>query len=274
MPTIQQTLKSSTQIPLLDTELLLAHSIKKERTFVKAHPEKKLGLFEYFKFKYFLSKRKKGIPFAYITGTQEFYGREFKVNKNTLIPRPETEMFIDLIKDQKADCIIDIGTGSGTIGVTLAKEINASNTKIFGSDVSKKALKTAKNNAKILKTNIEFIQGSLLTPYLEKKCIQDSESLVIAANLPYITEKQFESENSIQKEPKLALVAEDSGLALYIQLLGQMKGLQNKKIQTYFEIDPNQTKRLKKEILKVFPNAKIKIHKDLCGLDRIVEFSK
>jgi release factor glutamine methyltransferase len=274
---IQKLLKKATAISILDAEILLAFAIKKNREYIKAHPEKNVSFFHTLLFFYFLQKRKNNTPIAYITKQKEFYGLDFQVTKDTLVPRPETEIMVELInnilkKTKTNTILIDIGTGSGCIPISMAKI--QKNITIFATDISKKALYIAKRNAQKHKVDLTFHHGNLLTPLLKNKNIWNTKNnIIITANLPYITEKQFQDEPSIQKEPKQALVADDNGLALYKELLNQIKTLNNKDILLFIEIDPMQTKLITTFIQNNFPKANIHIHKDLCGRDRIVEIN-
>jgi release factor glutamine methyltransferase len=281
--TIQKILKSS-PLPSIEKELLIAHVIHKPREFVIAHPECKIGVYAYLKIKKLFRQNIKGIPLAYLTGHKAFYGLDFFVNKHVLIPRPETELLVELVlkkiktlkKSHNKIILADIGTGSGCIPISIAKNINKSKySNYIATDISNKALHVAKKNAKKHNTDITFLHGNLFEPLSKKsEIIHYTSEIILTANLPYITEKQFQDEPSIQHEPKQALVAQDHGLALYKELLEQLHiFLKNNKsnITLYFEIDPTQTDTLSSHIKKVFPNTKIKTYKDLCGRDRTIE---
>ncbi|MFH0857821.1 MAG: peptide chain release factor N(5)-glutamine methyltransferase [Candidatus Magasanikbacteria bacterium] len=283
--TIQQVLtKAEKDISLLDAEVLLAFVLQKERMYIKTHIENTIPLMKQLTYTFLVQKRKKGIPVAHIIKEKEFFGIPFYVNKNVLVPRPETEIIVEIIKDKitkenKKITLLDIGTGSGCIPLSLAKTfLNKKNIQYFASDISPKALCVAKRNKQNLNVPVTFFQSDLLEniPQKIKEQILQSESIYITANLPYITEKQFAKETSIQHEPKLALVAEDDGLALYKKFLQQLKPL-IKEIQipltVLLEIDPDQTEKIKRYIHEIFPEANIQIHKDYCGHERIIEMT-
>ncbi len=256
------------KIDHLDAELLLAHALGKTREFILAHPEYKPNIFQRIKYKCYINKREKGIPLAYITGKKEFFNLDFLVNKHTLIPRPETELMVELtIKEIKnKDCIlIDIGTGSGCIPISILKNINK-NIPTFATDISSKAIRMAKKNAKRHKVDIKFLKGNLLEPMIEK---MPNKHLVITANLPYLTEEQYKKESSIQHEPKSALVASQQGLGLYEELLRQIKELKNS-FSLFLEIDPDQTTQITELIKKHLPDKSIEVQKDLARRDRVV----
>jgi len=296
---------------LLELDLILAHTINKPKEFIYTHPEYKLNFFEYLRFKYYLYLLKKNWPVAYIIKHKEFYGLDFYVDKRVLIPRPETELMVeealDCIKRQNEKMLlIDVGTGSGCIPITL-QHLNTETLKhveTIAVDISKKALRVARKNAKKHNVDIKFLHGDLLEPVLKDyypphrrtsvlrdTCPHDRGHrdrrvcyVTITANLPYLTKKQHASSPSIQREPKSALVANNSGLAFYEKLLQQIKKLTaypaaarprftgggDLRLTTFFEIDPSQSKKIKLLIKKYLPQGEISVKKDLAGLDRVV----
>jgi release factor glutamine methyltransferase len=231
--------------PALDAEALLAFTLGGEREFVLAHPEKKLTSREIARFKNLISRRARREPIAYLTGKKEFYGREVKVNRQVLIPRPETELLVEkalekilpVLSDRpkqarfskmpRKSLIVDVGTGSGCLAITIAKELEKQNARapIFATDSSKKALALAKSNAKRQKISkrIKFLQGNLLEPLHFYRSIE-LENLIIVANLPYLTIGEWQkAEPEIKKyEPRNALVGGKDGLKYYRELLKQL----------------------------------------------------
>jgi len=268
------------QVDRFDTEVLLSHALKKPREWVVANPDFFVPWVEDFKFQKMVKERSSGMPVAYLTGHKEFFGFDFVVNKDTLIPRPDTEILVeDVLQevekvDGKKVVVIDIGTGSGCIPVSLLKTLKNRNSKIpveaYATDISKKALAIAKKNAHKYFVEINFFDGNLIQPIIDKKVDFIGKEVFITANLPYLTEEQFESEPSIQPEPHCALVADDQGLALYKELLEQIK-IVGAPMIIYCEIDPEQKDSLPQYILSIFPNARIEILKDLCGRERVVK---
>jgi release factor glutamine methyltransferase len=284
----------------LDLELIISAVIKKPREFILAHPEYKLIKNYELKITNYLRRRINGEPLAYILGNKEFYGLKFKVDKNVLIPRPETEMMVEeainLIKQKnkktkKQNLIfIDVGTGSGCIIVTLAKflsnyKLKIKNYELIGIDISKSALKIARQNAKLHKVDkkIKFIKGGLLEPILKNKklitCLPvgkvDNCKLIIAANLPYLSPKIYASADiGVKKyEPESALLSANHGLAHYEELLRQIKKYRFMfHVSCFMEISPEQKPRLTKIIKKYLPKAKIEFKKDLAGKWRVCKF--
>ena len=205
------------------------------------------------------------------------------VNKNTLVPRPDTEVLVELVLeelDQKKESdkilLIDVGTGSGCIPISVEKKLNKKNIQTFATDISAKALKIAKQNAQIQNVDITFFQGNLLKPLLKNFSVETKYfSLILTANLPYLTQKQFDEEPSIQKEPPSALVAQENGLALYKKLCQQVVDAQKQNtfvspITMYFEIDPSQTETLTEIIKNIFRVCSVEVKRDYCGVERVL----
>ncbi|WP_052430437.1 peptide chain release factor N(5)-glutamine methyltransferase [Sporocytophaga myxococcoides] len=214
-------------------------------------------------------------PVQYITGGTWFYDRKFKVNKNVLIPRFETEELVHLIinehKKEQDLRLLDACTGSGCIAISLSAELNTAQT--FAVDISTEALKTAKANADLNKTPINFIQDNLLSPDLEKL----PESLdVLVSNPPYVkeSEKSLMHSNVLDYEPHLALFVEDDNpLIFYKALAGLGKKLLKPGGKIYFEINEQLGKETA-DVLRSFDFQNIRIIKDLNGKDRIVAGEK
>lgn len=277
MPTYKQLLKKYPNFNYLDIELLLAHALKKTRAFLLGHLENKISLKEFLRFHYYLWQYSRGYSVAAITHHKEFFGLDFFVNKHVLIPRPETELMAEEALKEIANTdeditLIDVGAGSGCVPISIGKN-SPKNINIIAVDISGQALKIAKKNARKHSADIKFFQSNLLSklsPYLSGI----KSAIIITANLPYLTDKQFEEEPSIQREPKMALVANNNGLELYEKLLEQTKKIfGNKKIVLFLEIDPAQSEPIKKIILHTYKEAQIEIKKDLSGLDRLVKIS-
>ncbi|MCF6276877.1 MAG: peptide chain release factor N(5)-glutamine methyltransferase [Candidatus Magasanikbacteria bacterium] len=274
--TIFQTIqKYKNSIDKLDADLLLAFVLGKSREFIATNPKHKIPLLQKIRFAYLVSKRKAGWSVAVLTKHKEFFGLDFKVNKNVLIPRPDTEIMVEKVLEivNSKTTLIDVGTGSGCVPISIIKKglsINSSSKNVFAVDVSKKALKIAKQNANTHNVKIAFLKGNLLSIFSKLP-----EQTIITANLPYLTEKQFQEEKSIQKEPKLALVAKESGLGLYRKLLEQIKDkkIQKQKINIFLEINPEQKTELSKIIKNIFSNPKTHFYKDLSNRIRIVKIS-
>lgn len=284
----------------LDAELLLLHilnlsknkpkSFRNDRTWLFAHNDEKLSKQQENLFLKLIDRRAKFEPVAYIVGKKEFYGLDFCVDKNVLIPRPETEIMIDeSLKDIVAESVIknnitiaDIGTGSGAIAVSLAKALARKNiiknSKIYATDISAKALEIAKKNAKKnnCDKNIIFRKGNLLNALSKNTKID-----YLLANLPYLNINKYREllEKKIipvyrletEYEPKKALIAGSEGLKCFIELFHQSPEYLAKNAKIYLESDPRQVSAIKKLAKKYLPKHKITVIKDLRGLNRITK---
>jgi len=220
-------------------------------------------------------------PIQYLLGETEFFGLPFKVNENVLIPRPETEELVDLIirsvtstSVEKSIRILDIGTGSGCIAISLAK--NIPNAEVYALDVSPKALKTAKENAELNKVNITFIEASILDKTCHSALDAESTFDTIVSNPPYVRnlEKQEIQPNVLDNEPHLALFVEDDNPLIFYKAITEfaIKNLKPKG-QLYFEIN----QYLGEETKALLTNADfeaIELLKDLNGNDRMLKGMK
>jgi len=199
--------KSDIESSRLDCLLLLEDELQVTKEWLLAHSEHEIKQSELLKLNTKVVQRSKRIPLAYIRNQQEFYGRSFYVNENVLIPRPESEAMITLLcKVQPCKVVIDIGTGSGCLAITVKLELP--HTQVIATDISNVALAVAQKNAKILGAKIEFIQADLIpaTSYPLPS--------VILANLPYVPDGLVTSEE-INSEPTLALFSGTDGMDLY-----------------------------------------------------------
>jgi release factor glutamine methyltransferase len=272
----------SYQIPPFEVELILAHILKKSREYVLMHPELILTKAQKRQFEKLIKRRKACEPLAHILGHKEFYGLDFKVNKNVIIPRPETEMLVEEILrlKPKNKNIIDIGTGSGNIIIALAKNIKEKN-NYFGIDISEKALSVTRFNARKhnVDKKIRFVKSDLLKTFIQntRYKIPDTE-LIIVANLPYLSEIIYSSTMPDVKnfEPKSALLSGPDGLAHYERLLKQIKLLSVhcslSTVHCFLEISPEQKPKIGKIIRRYFPKSKTIFKKDLAGKWRVVSF--
>jgi release factor glutamine methyltransferase len=204
--------------PRFTAEVLLSHAIQCDRTYFYAHPEQELREVEWLHYGRYLDERLKGKPTHYITKRREFYGREFTVSRDVLIPRPETELLVETILDIKPQpgILIDIGTGSGIIAITLALELSR---QVIATDLSFEACAMARCNAVKLDANVQFLEADLLKPFA------DGSVDVIVSNPPYIA---LSDRASLQREvrdwePSLALYGGSAGTAVYERLIPEAK---------------------------------------------------
>ena len=219
-----------------------------------------------------LAHLKKEVPIQYLLGKTNFYGLDFEVNENVLIPRPETEELVEWIVNENSKVdkaktikILDIGTGSGCIAISLAK--NIPNAQVYAMDVSKKAIETAKRNAVNNKTDVTFILQDVLNAE-ELKCNFD----IIVSNPPYVRnlEKEEIKKNVLDYEPHLALFVEDNDALVFyrkIAALAQNNLLENG--QLYFEINQYLGCEMK-DLLEKMNFENIELRKDIYDNDRMI----
>lgn len=200
--------------PRLTAEVLLSHAIHCERTYFFAHPEQDLREVEWLHYGRYLDERMKRKPTQYIVKKQEFYGRDFRVSRDVLIPRPETELLLETILKLKPapGILIDVGTGSGAIAITLSLELRR---PVIATDLSFEALEVAKSNALKLGADVELLEADLL------KCFADGVADVVVSNPPYVA---LADRESLQREvrdwePSLALFGGLSGICIYQRLI-------------------------------------------------------
>ena len=219
-----------------------------------------------------LSELKSNKPIQYILGKTEFYGLDFNVNEHVLIPRPETEELVDWIvhdfRKERSLKILDIGTGSGCIAISIAK--NLPNAEVFAIDVSPEALRVAHKNMILNKVNIHFIEIDILSL---KKLSHSFD--VIVSNPPYVRELEKEKmeKNVLENEPHLALFVKDNNPYIFYDKISELANKHlTKKGALYFEINQylgNKTV----EILKVKGFKKIELKKDSFNKDRMIKTS-
>lgn len=217
----------------LDAELLLCDALDVNREWLITHSEDTVPQNTAIEA---MRRRLNREPLAYIRGWKEFYGRQFNVNSSVLIPRPESETIIEIIKElpQEHTKILDIGTGSGALAITAALEIPRS--IVSACDISDTALKVAEENAKKLNANVTFISSDLVSN------IHDQYDIIIA-NLPYV-DKSWQRSPETSFEPSLALFAEEDGLGLIKQLIVQIKSSLSPNGYLLLEADPRQHEAL------------------------------
>ncbi len=246
---------------------------QKKRIDLALEPNFSINAIEVEKWNAIIAQLKQEKPIQYILGETEFYGLRFLVNENTLIPRPETEELVDLIINrQKAKVkskklkILDVGTGSGCIAISLVK--NLPEAKIFALDVSEKALETAKMNAEINKVEVEFLHQSIL----ETEDLKQQFDIIVS-NPPYVRnlEKEEIKKNVLEYEPHLALFVEDNDPLIFYRKIAQLaqKNLsENGKL--YFEINQYLGKETV-DLLESLGFQNIELIKDVYGNDRMIQ---
>ena len=258
------------QEPRLEADLLLAHALQKDRVFLYANYDIPLNQEERDKYKQLIIRRVKQEPLAYITGQKEFMSLLFKVNPQVLIPRPETELLVEtaleLAQTNSFTRIIDVGTGSGCIAVSLAFYLPEA--EVVGIDISAPALAVARENALTHGVEVEFREGNLL-----QSCAGEEKYDLIVANLPYVAAADCERLEAGVKdyEPRQALAAGEDGMDLYRALVPQSYELLKCGGYLLFEFSPEQA-----EIVWQLTSCfnQVKIHKDLTGKNRLLQARK
>ena len=222
-----------------------------------------------------LEQLKKEIPIQYLLGKTSFYGLDFEVNESVLIPRPETEELVDwilsnnrIIQESKNLKILDIGTGSGCIAISLAK--NIANSQVYAIDVSEKALATANKNAELNNVNVTFINQNILET---EDLLQQFD--IIVSNPPYVRnlEKEEIKKNVLDNEPHLALFVEDNDALIFYRKIAELaqKNL-SENGQLFFEINQYLGKEMI-DLLEKMNFATIELRKDIYGNDRMLKGS-
>lgn len=240
------------------------------RTDYVVHMYDEMPKSEVMKFNLALQRMLLGEPIQYIVGFQSFFGRQFEVNTNCLIPRPETEevMLYFLKRLNSYDTIADIGTGSGALAITLKKENETLD--IYATDIVLETLHLAQANAEKLEADIHFLQGDALQPLIKEGIKLNG----LISNPPYIAEsdKAMMDTTVIKYEPHQALFAEDDGYAIYASILEDLPLVMLPDSLIVFEIGYNQGKTLQQMINRRYPDKQVEIIQDINGLDRIVSF--
>lgn len=257
--------------PALDAELLLAQALTWERAAVLAHPEATVSPRANLHFRWLVWQRKRGVPLAYLRGAQDFYGRDFFVNRGTLIPRPDTEVVVEralaLVREHGLKNIIDVGTGSGCIAITLALELPTCT--VYATDNSERALRVAKKNTVHwgATKRITFLHGNLLEPLQDLPSALLPNTLLIA-NLPYL--KSAEVQGELTFEPQTALVSGADGLEHYQTLFSQLNSLERNSRPGWLvlEMHPPTAAAVAELCKQTFTNCHTAISPDLAGLPR------
>lgn len=253
----------------LDAEVLLSHVLRQERIYLYVHFDEPMEQNELSKFREYVKKRAQHVPIAYIIGEREFMGLPFKVTKDTLSPRPDTEILVENVlnnvdKDKEIE-IVDIGTGSGAIILSLLVNLPKAQGKTV--DISSKAIEVAKENAVNLQVNdrCEFFVGDLFAP------LNGNKFDLIVSNPPYIPQKDIATlEDDVKEyEPVSALTDGGDGLSYYRRLLSEGKAYIKENGFIALEIGIYQSEDVK-QIAMDNGWKNIKIIKDYAGIDRVV----
>jgi release factor glutamine methyltransferase len=274
----------------LDAEILLSHVITKPTTFLLAHDDDEVGFFALRRYKAFIGKRKEGMPVAYLTGHKEFYFLDFEVDRNVLVPRPDTETLVEcvieyirndlngnsegainqsrqrgLLSSPSEFLLLDIGTGSACIPISICKNIDG--LTAVATDISKKALNVARRNIKKhgLSRRIELARSDLLKNVDLKKF--EKKEVIVTANLPYIP-IGYQISPELKYEPPISLFGGEDGMELYKKIVEQLIPIKPRAI--FFELFEDQIAILKTRL----PDYKLKYIKNMSGKARVMAMER
>jgi len=254
----------------LESELLLRHTLKISRVQLYLDLNRELNPEQEETFWHLIKRRLIGEPTAYITEHREFYGLDFYVNHDVLIPRPESELLVEktlnLAQNRPVSTIAEIGTGCGAIAISLA--LNLSQAKIYATEVSAPALKVARFNCRKHKVlnRINLLLGDMLEPLPEPVDL-------IVANLPYVKKSELPPTGHGSFEPMLALNGGSDGLERIRRLCQQLSGKICPGGGLLLEIGQGQKKSVITLLRRLFPSASIEVTPDLGGIDRVVSLT-
>ncbi len=251
----------------LEGEILIRHVLGLNRAQLYSDLNRELNPIDDEVFRGMVARRAHGEPSAYITGHREFYGLDFYVDRNVLIPRPESELLvektIDLARSRTVATIAEVGTGCGAIAISLA--YNLPETKIYATDISVPALEIARSNC--LKhgvaDRVRLLKGDMFDPLPEPVDM-------IVANLPYVREDELSSGSPLSFEPTLALDGGADGLANIGRMCRQADARLLPGGCLLLEIGQGQAKTVVALLHEVFPTAQIEVSPDLSGIERVV----
>ncbi len=251
--------------PKLEAQLLICHACRIDQAKLVAHPDDELPAREEEIFEILCSSRLEGKPFAYITGTKEFWSLELLVNQHVLIPRPETEQLVEialeLIPDGQCLQILDLGTGSGAIAVAIAKERESC--CVTATDISKSALKVARQNADRHEVEITFSHSDWFTN------LHRARYDVIVSNPPYVSENDPNLDRHVARyEPRLALISGKSGLEHIEQIINHAGQFLNRQGCLLIEHGFNQGAVVRR-LLSQKGFIRIDTYQDLSGQERV-----
>ncbi len=262
----------------LDAELLLSHILQKNRAWIFTHIHETLDPGSAELFHELTDRRARREPLQYIVGRQEFWGLEFKVTPDVLIPRPETELVVEaainVLKQTPQPAAIDLCTGSGCIAVSLANELRTA--RVFATDTSDRALAVARENARKhgVMERIRFLEGDLFRPLEELDLAGKAD--VITANPPYVQSGDLPSLQPEVRdhEPLVALIAGPAGTEIHQRIIGQAPNFLKQHGILVMEMGIGQSDSVIKMVNRTAAYSKPEILKDLSGIDRVIIANK
>lgn len=271
-----EALAARSESPQMEAQVLLSRLLDLDRARLLAHPERTLTPAQRACYESLVRQRAGGVPLPYLTGRRAFYRYEFVVSPEVLIPRPETEHLVEAglawagahAPHGEGLTLVDVGTGSGAIAVSLAAALPRAT--VYATDISPSALAVAHCNARrVGVANVRFCQGHLL------EALPAAMSLdLVVANLPYVPSAELESLAVARHEPRLALDGGPDGLRVIHQLLAQAPARVAPSFCLLLEIGAGQSEAVQELCRAAFPGARIRVIRDYAGHDRVIEVSK
>lgn len=265
--------KAGIESAALDARVLLTHVLNVSRTELLLRDPERISANDHLRYRQLVQQRSTGLPVAYLIGEREFMGLRFRTAPGVLVPRPDTEPLVEWglnwLKSRPASTVVDIGTGSGAIAISMVYHADpAWSGSLIATDVSADALVFATANADALlpvekRSRLGFVQGSLTEP------ITSSVDLLLT-NLPYLTPNQIAGNPDLVHEPRLALDGGADGLDLVRDVIADLPRVLTPDGAAGFEIDPSQAAEVQKLLAQALPDHEIEIVQDLAGNDRHV----
>lgn len=275
LPELTARLALNSDTPDLDASVLLAHILNQPRMWVRAHPEISLTPEQQEKLEDALARLEHGEPLPYVLGHWEFFGLDFEVTPDCLIPRPETELLVEkaiawMQESPVRRTVADVGTGSGAIAISIAT--NVQGTHILATDISLPTLEVAHRNARKhnLTRQIDFVQCDLLPPHVDPLATQYHFDL-ICANLPYIPTETLRNLPIYGREPTLALNGGVDGFEIIRKLLNVAPDWLAPNGLLLLEIEATRGVQAVNMAYDLFSQAEIHLHRDLAGRERLLE---
>ena len=261
--------RAAIPVARLTAEVLLAHALHCDRAFLYAHGADELPERSWIHYGRYVDERLKGKPTQYITHCQEFYGRNFYVNEHVLIPRPETEHLVEAalsyVKERPQAVVLDVGTGSGAIAITVALEAGVA---VHGSDISVEALAVAERNRRALQASVSLIAADLL------EAVRPSSVDLLLSNPPYVPGADAANMQTEVRdyEPHVALFAGDSGLEIYQRLIAGAETVVKPGGRLMMELGYQSLEGVRQLLLPGW--AAIDVVSDLAGWPRVIQASR
>ena len=261
--------KAAVSVPRLTAEVLLCHAMRCERAYLYAHSDQELTQHVWIHYGRYLNERLQGKPTQYITYRQEFYGRDFYVDERVLIPRPETEHLVEtallMLKRRPEAWVLDVGTGSGAIAISLALEARR---EVWASDLSVGALEVAERNRRQYEATVRFFAGDLL------EAVRPGSLDLLVSNPPYVPgEDAANMQREVRDwEPHMALFAGDTGREIYQRLIRGAETAVRPGGRLLMELGYRSLDRVR-EMLAI-DWTEIEVISDLAGLPRVIGASR